>query len=131
MFAFIVVCLRLKIYVSIDQLVIAGRYLCVHPSCAENSTPLHFSKWTSLQQHIRSAHPPTCPHLQCNGRTFASRTGLRSHLKLHDEKEIEVILTGKNDGRTEVGSVKRKRGGDIGRDWACDMHNCPKAFKSV
>ncbi|KAG1878136.1 hypothetical protein F4604DRAFT_1755546 [Suillus subluteus] len=34
---------------------------------ASNTDPTHYLTWTSFQ-----AHPPTCMHLSCNGRTFAS-----------------------------------------------------------
>ena len=72
------------------------QYTFVHPSClaAASLTPTYYSTWTSLQHHVWTAHPPTCPHSSCSGGTFASHHGLRAPLKLRDEREVE---TGSNE----------------------------------
>ncbi|KZT38466.1 hypothetical protein SISSUDRAFT_986194 [Sistotremastrum suecicum HHB10207 ss-3] len=113
------------------------RYSCSHSECASNSTaPLYFATWTALQAHMKSEHPPACPYPSCNGRTFASQKGLRGHLKVHEDREIEDQL--KADADDEADGVngdeeryaKRRRGGDVGRDWVCVEDGCDKAFKS-
>lgn len=112
------------------------RYTCVHPSCliAGSSAPTYYSTWTSLQHHIRTAHPPMCPHSLCNGRTFASHHSLRAHLKLHEEKEVEGGLyedNGEEEDDVERTPKRRRRGGEFGRDWKCEIEGCGKDFKSV
>jgi len=54
-------------------------------------------------------------------------------MKLHDERETELQLEttqhlGQNDDEP---SKKKRRGGDQGRDWQCDVLGCDKDFKSV
>ncbi|KAI6131243.1 hypothetical protein EDD16DRAFT_1821162 [Pisolithus croceorrhizus] len=111
------------------------RYTCSHPSCAPdlNCDPVYFGTWTALQSHMRTAHPPTCTHESCEGQTFASAHNLRAHLKLHEQREVEALLQGEhvddNDGETSH-SRRRRRGGELGRDWKCDYANCEKEFKS-
>ena len=41
---------------------------------------------------MRTAHPPTCPHAACAGKTFSAQKGLRAHLKIHAERELEAAL---------------------------------------
>ncbi|EAU91525.1 transcription factor iiia [Coprinopsis cinerea okayama7 len=111
------------------------RYTCVHADCLAKSeeTPNFFPNWTALQNHIRTAHPPTCHHDSCSGRTFASQKGLRAHLKLHEERELEAQIRGHvdSDAEEDLGPPKkRRRGGEIGRDWKCDFDGCTKDFKS-
>lgn len=111
------------------------RYTCSHPSCIpdSNSDPVYYGTWTALQSHIRTAHRPTCIHESCEGRTFASHHNLRAHLKLHEQREVETLLQGErnNDSDAETShSRKRRRGGELGRDWKCDYPNCGKDFKS-
>ncbi|CAE6443916.1 unnamed protein product [Rhizoctonia solani] len=79
-----------------------------------------------------------------SGRTFTSSKGLRGHLKTHRDREVEAsFATGSSDTshkrpRPEADSViessepppKRRRGGEVGRDWLCPIDNCSKAFKS-
>lgn len=112
------------------------RYTCSHPNCIPDlrNDPVYFGTWTALQSHIRTAHPPTCSHESCKGRTFASHHNLRAHLKLHEQQELEGILQERggddnNDAETSH-SRKRRRGGELGRDWKCDYPNCEKDFKS-
>ena len=139
------------------------RYTCAHPAClalvsvpafalrAPSSDavlpqpatePAYFPTWTALQHHIRTAHPPTCPHASCNGRTFASHAGLRAHLKVHTDADVEAEgemrmemegRGGEDSGNDEAESrpKKRRRGGEVGRDWRCEEDGCGKEFKSV
>lgn len=39
---------------------------------------------------MRDAHPPACPHPECNGRTFKSAKHLRAHLKVHADQEADL-----------------------------------------
>jgi general transcription factor IIIA len=98
--------------------------------------PSYFPTWSALQHHIRTTHPPTCTHPSCHGRTFTSQKGLRAHQKLHEERELEEemvdgIIAEHGDIDSMQPPVKRRRGGEIGRDWKCDVDNCDKDFKSV
>lgn len=58
-------------------------------------------------------------------------------MKLHEQQEVErVILEDANDDTAddedEMGRPKkRRRGGEVGRDWACEEEGCEKDFKSV
>ncbi|KAI0043129.1 hypothetical protein FA95DRAFT_1563607 [Auriscalpium vulgare] len=101
------------------------RYTCVHAACV--STETFFATWTALQHHNRTAHPPTCPHESCNGRVFATRGGLRGHLKVHEQREMEASDSDEDGGERPR---KRRRGGEIGRDWRCREPGCTKDFKS-
>jgi len=107
----------------------------VHVSCLANADncPNFYPTWSALQSHIRTAHPPACLHPSCNGRTFASQANLRAHLKLHEEREMEQGLDEGIDlvSDPELPSKKRRRGGEYGRDWKCEFHDCGKEFKSV
>ena len=89
---------------------------------------------------MRTAHPPTCPHPACAGKTFSAQKGLRAHLKIHAERELEAALEqhcgvtqgdGGEDGDLEGRPRKRRRGGEVGRDWVCEHPGCAKDFKSV
>lgn len=86
---------------------------------------------------MKSAHPPVCPYPSCDGRTFGSQKGLRGHLKVHEDREIEDQLREDADDEADGGDAenetpaKRRRGGEIGRDWRCSEEACGKAFKSV
>ncbi|KAI5123190.1 hypothetical protein M0805_003957 [Coniferiporia weirii] len=114
------------------------RYVCAHPSCSEKEEHTFFPTWSALQEHNRAAHPATCPYQSCNGKTFSQQKGLRAHLKLHEQQEVESALEmaheqdgaedadDENDGRP----TKRRRGGEIGRDWKCERDGCGKDFKS-
>jgi general transcription factor IIIA len=96
----------------------------------------YFPTWSALQHHIRTVHPPTCTHSSCQGRTFTSQKGLRAHHKLHEERELEKELAAgmaaeDDDMDSMEPPLKRRRGGEIGRDWKCDVDGCDKDFKSV
>ena len=97
--------------------------------------PTYFPTWSALQHHIRTIHPPTCTHPSCQGRTFTSQRGLRAHHKLHEERELEeqmgdgVVI--EDDIYGEETPRGRRRGGELGRDWKCDVDGCAKDFKSV
>ncbi|KAF4598500.1 Strongly-conserved Zn-finger binding protein (TFIIIA) [Pleurotus pulmonarius] len=113
------------------------RYMCAHPTClAPTSTPRYFTTWTALQHHMRVDHPPTCTHPSCNGRVFTSQKGLRAHQMLHEEREVEARLDAEmhdsdaEDSDGESPPRKKRRGGELGRDWKCDVDTCDKSFKS-
>lgn len=57
---------------------------------------------------------------------------MRAHLKLHEEREVEE-QAGEAEGTDGEGSRprKRRRGGEMGRDWKCEVDDCDKEFKSV
>jgi general transcription factor IIIA len=68
-------------------------------------------------------------HTSCNGRTFTTQHNLRAHQKLHERQELETVLAGVETPITADSPRKRRRGGELGRDWKCDK--CGKEFKSV
>lgn len=95
-----------------------------------------YRTWTALQSHIRSAHPPTCPHISCKGKTFSSRGGLRAHQKIHEARDEEeqmeaTLLLEGADTSTGEPPKKKRRGGEMGRDWKCEYSGCQKDFKSA
>ncbi|KAG6837805.1 hypothetical protein H0H93_016173 [Arthromyces matolae] len=94
------------------------------------STPIYYSTWTALQHHMRTAHPPTCMHSSCDGRVFASQKGLRAHQKLHEQRDLEDTMTLSDPDDGDRPPRKRRRGGEIGRDWKCEKDGCDKDFKS-
>ena len=110
------------------------RYTCSHESCLQREPREFFPNWTSLQVHTRTAHPPTCPYSSCKGKTFSQQKGLRAHLRLHEQREIEEALVGTGDADDEGDgrrTAKSRRGGEMGRDWKCSEAGCDKDFKSV
>ena len=111
--------------------IVDKRYACIHIDCigGANSTGTFFSTWSALQSHIRINHPPACLYPSCNGRTFATQGNLRAHIKLHEERETELQLETAEDHDEPL--RKKRRGGDQGRDWQCDVLGCDKDFKSV
>ena len=115
-----------------SEQIVDKRYTCIHIDCMSgtSSAQTFFSAWSALQSHIRINHAPTCLYPSCNGRTFATQGNLRAHTKLHDEREVELQLetTEKTDDEP---LRKKRRGGDLGRDWQCDILGCDKDFKSV
>jgi general transcription factor IIIA len=62
-------------------------------------------------------------------------------LKLHEEREVEegLVMNSEGecvrgegeDGEEERPNKKRRRGGEVGRDWKCAVAGCIKDFKSV
>ncbi|KAG6381893.1 hypothetical protein JVT61DRAFT_510 [Boletus reticuloceps] len=111
------------------------RYTCSHLRClpVPDKDPVYFGTWTALQAHTRRDHPPACIHPKCNRRTFASQHNLRAHQKLHEQQEIEAHRADAPENATDAeGSQprKRRRGGELGRDWICDFAGCGKDFKS-
>ena len=64
-----------------------------------------------------------------NVRSEENSVSLKGHLKVHADPEIEdgPEKLVEEDGRP----LKRRRGGEVGRDWACEVEGCTKAFKSV
>ncbi|PPR02412.1 hypothetical protein CVT26_011380 [Gymnopilus dilepis] len=110
------------------------RYTCVHANCLpkDDLEPRYFPTWSALQSHIRTDHPPTCPHPSCNGRTFSNPGNLRVHLKLHQQREAEMEIDEYLDSGddSEQPAKKRRRGGEHGRDWKCEVAECGKDFKS-
>lgn len=93
----------------------------------------YFRTWTELQEHNRSVHPATCPYPTCAGRTFNSQKNLKAHMKIHEQREVEKEIYGVSDADDEGDFVfaKKRRGGEIGRDWKCEADGCNKEFKSV
>ncbi|KAI0757128.1 hypothetical protein C8Q80DRAFT_1132121 [Daedaleopsis nitida] len=111
------------------------RYTCVHQSCLpiQGASPTYYSTWSALQHHLRTAHPPTCPHASCKGKTFSQQKGLRAHLKIHAQRDMEAdidLAVGSEDEDETERPRKRRRGGEIGRDWVCEVEGCDKDFKS-
>ncbi|KZT74734.1 hypothetical protein DAEQUDRAFT_700735 [Daedalea quercina L-15889] len=112
------------------------RYTCVHTACLPQlgHQPTYFANWTALQHHMRTAHPPTCPYPACGGKTFTAQKGLRAHLKIHAERDLEAELEKGADGDAQADPDdrprKRRRGGEVGRDWVCSEPGCGKDFKS-
>ncbi|KAF8895708.1 hypothetical protein CPB84DRAFT_1782257 [Gymnopilus junonius] len=110
------------------------RYTCVHANCLakDDSLPRYFPTWSALQSHIRTDHPPACFYPSCNGRTFSNPGNLRAHLKLHEQRDAEMELDGYLDSGddSDQPARKRRRGGEHGRDWKCEVTECGKDFKS-
>ncbi|ESK93678.1 transcription factor iiia [Moniliophthora roreri MCA 2997] len=111
------------------------RYTCAHQTClpTPGTAAVFYPTWTALQHHMRTAHPPTCPHPQCRGKTFTSQKGLRAHQKLHEEREIEAEINAcavDSDAEATHPPRKKRRGGEMGRDWRCEVQGCGKDFKS-
>ncbi|KAJ3524427.1 hypothetical protein NM688_g8565 [Phlebia brevispora] len=111
------------------------RYTCSHLSCltATDTPPAYYATWTALQHHTRTAHPPTCPYAECNGKVFGAQKGLRAHLKVHEQREVEKGLRiDESDVEDDPDEPprKRRRGGIVGRDWICNVEGCRKDFKS-
>ncbi|PFH46726.1 hypothetical protein AMATHDRAFT_199122 [Amanita thiersii Skay4041] len=106
------------------------RYTCVHNACLAESDdlPIYFPTWTALQYHMRTEHPPTCTHPSCNGRVFSCQKNLHAHQKLHVLRDLEEQLDSVEFGNEQP--VKKRRGGDLGRDWKCTVDGCEKDFKS-
>jgi len=52
---------------------------------------------------------------------------------LHEERELEKELGDADSEDLDVMEPrqKRRRGGELGRDWRCDVDGCDKDFKSV
>lgn len=124
--------------IVMSELVSDKRYTCIHPDClpTPDNSPNYLPTWSALQHHLRIAHPPTCPHAECNGKTFTAQKGLRAHLKLHEQRELEdainqANLAGNDDSTVEGRPKKKRRGGEVGRDWPCEIEGCEKEFKSV
>lgn len=113
----------------------------MHPACLPHgggvtAAPVYFPTWSALQRHARTAHPPACPYVSCAGRTFTQQKGLRAHLKLHEQREaeaaIECVVDASEEEHADINRPrKRRRGGEFGRDWKCDVPGCDKDFKSV
>ncbi|KAF8170334.1 hypothetical protein K438DRAFT_1909432 [Mycena galopus ATCC 62051] len=110
------------------------RYTCSNPSClaASGDNITFYPTWTALQRHTRTEHPPTCLHTSCNGRIFSSQKGLRTHQKLHEQQAADADLDAALNTEDLDGEPPRKkrRGGEVGRDWKCDVDGCTKDFKS-
>jgi len=114
----------------IDSVSLDKRYTCVHASCLPEPGHIsaYFPTWSALQHHMRSAHPPSCNHPKCNGKTFSTQKGLRAHQKLHEQREMDDRVQSEEE---EGPPRKRRRGGELGRDWRCQVLDCGKDFKTV
>ncbi|KAJ7128998.1 hypothetical protein C8R43DRAFT_689581 [Mycena crocata] len=108
------------------------RYACANPSClpADGESIEFYPTWTALQHHNRTAHPPTCSHPSCNGRIFSSQKGLRAHQKLHEQQALEAEIDAVGSESEDERPRKKRRGGEVGRDWKCEVDGCTKEFKS-
>ncbi|KAJ7125020.1 hypothetical protein C8R44DRAFT_782068 [Mycena epipterygia] len=112
------------------------RYTCAHSAClpANGEAIKFYPTWTALQHHNRTDHPPQCSHPSCNGRIFSSQKGLRAHQKLHEqqaaEAEIDAAIASDSEDVQDERPRKKRRGGELGRDWKCDVDGCTKDFKS-
>ncbi|CDO72362.1 hypothetical protein BN946_scf184977.g59 [Trametes cinnabarina] len=67
------------------------------------------------------------------GKVFSQQKGLRAHLKIHAQREqegdIDDVVAG-SGSEDEERPRKRRRGGEVGRYWICDVDGCGKDFKS-
>jgi general transcription factor IIIA len=121
--------------VLINNIAIDRRYTCVHASClaVQDAAPAYYATWTALQHHIRTTHPPTCLEPACNGKMFKSQRGLRAHMKLHNQNDVQDAIASDSDAESEIDGppCKKRRGGEVGRDWLCEVEGCGKDFKSV
>ncbi|KAJ7668494.1 hypothetical protein DFH06DRAFT_1181869 [Mycena polygramma] len=110
------------------------RYGCADSVCvaANGDTIKFYPTWSALQHHNRTAHLPTCCHPSCNGRTFSSQKNLRAHQKLHEQHDTEAGIDALVNAEDVDGEPPRKkrRGGEVGRDWKCEVDGCTKDFKS-
>ena len=59
-------------------------------------------------------------------------------MKLHEEREVEAGLNADSveeadgeGGEGETRPKKRRRGGEMGRDWKCEIEGFGKDFKSI
>ncbi|ORX40460.1 hypothetical protein BD324DRAFT_575048 [Kockovaella imperatae] len=122
------------------------RYTCTHPDHGLDIPS--FSTWSSFQTHLHVAHPPTCPHGECHGRTFKNHQRLKDHLKVHADHEQDVAEAISTDDETKESRRAKKRrmsrveaerpnklqrikDGQAGKDFACGEDGCEKTFKSV
>ncbi|KAL0577742.1 hypothetical protein V5O48_004236 [Marasmius crinis-equi] len=95
------------------------RYACTYDGCTKA-----YTKPSRLEEHERS-HTGFC-----KGRKFASQKGLRAHQKLHEQREVEAALNVSDVEDGDTRPRKKRRGGEIGRDWRCEVEGCGKDFKS-
>ncbi|KAK7057485.1 hypothetical protein R3P38DRAFT_2841252 [Favolaschia claudopus] len=110
-----------------------NRYTCSNPTClaASGDTIKFYPTWTALQHHNRTEHPPTCTHPSCNNRVFSAQKGLRAHQKIHEQEAVEAELDAAMDVEEDGEPPRKKRrGGEVGRDWKCNVDGCTKDFKS-
>lgn len=57
---------------------------------------------------------------------------MRAHIKLHEERDVEMEIGDADSGNeTDRPPKKKRRGGEQGRDWKCEFVGCDKDFKSV
>jgi len=52
-------------------------------------------------------------------------------MKLHEQREIEDAMQSDESAEEDTLPRKRRRGGEVGRDWICAEPGCSKDFKSV
>lgn len=111
------------------------RYTCANSTCiaANGGTIKFYPTWTALQHHNRTEHPPTCLQPPCHGRIFSSQKGLRAHQKIHEQQatEAEIDAAMNTEDADDERPRKKRRGGEVGRDWKCDVDGCTKDFKSA
>ncbi|KAG1875449.1 hypothetical protein DFJ58DRAFT_756375 [Suillus subalutaceus] len=110
------------------------RCTCARPNClpSSNTDSTYYPIWISsrlIYARPTQGHPPTCMHFSCNRQIFASQHNLRAHQKLHEQQELEAVLADVEPSEATDLPRKRRRGGEVGRDWKCDK--CRKEFKSM
>lgn len=140
------------------ELTSATRYMCSHPDHGEDMPS--FPVWSALQAHIKDAHPPACPFPECDGRSFKSATRLRDHLKVHEQRTLDleqqsesdkdmpaVIAEGLKPSRRKrrrssharehteddpgtPRKLPRLLSGEAGKEWACGAPGCGKTYKT-
>lgn len=80
---------------------------------------------------MKKVHPPKCSHPSCEGKIFSNPGNLRAHLKLHEQRRAEDELQNEDETDSEIPLTKKRRGGEFGREWKCQMNGCDKDYKSV
>jgi general transcription factor IIIA len=104
--------------------------MCMVEECIHSGSQ-YFQTWTLFQEHIRTAHPPTCSHPNC-GKRFSSQKNLKAHLKIHeDEATQENLKNAIRDNSDDQDEMPSGKTSEVGRDWKCEWQGCTKSFKSA
>ena len=90
-----------------------GRYVCLHTSHAVGEKP-KFGNWTALQAHNRIAHPPICPHAECDGKEFSSNKQLKKHMMRRHVDGVEEKVAESAESAEEPTSTETE--GETDRD---------------
>ena len=89
------------------------RYVCLHASHAVGGKP-KFANWTALQAHNRTAHPPICPHAECDGKEFSSNKQLKKHMMRRHVDGVEEQMAESGESAEEPTSTETE--GETERD---------------